>query len=214
MNGVTTTTCESMAQKTLLTWMRAKEKRAKISTGRVLDFATKHGSDAEEKLPTMLIRGRRQPSITSSDPDVYIAPGSSTSSAAKISPGFGSNLKRSLQIDMKDLVDDSVACRFGGDGSYHIANATSAADSNGTSTHTSGDIPTSSSSASLTRQMEMTKSAMHDGPVDSRHSDPNRTTIGTFGVGIDGSAAHLPSLAPIDPSANRPIFHQFNPGMK
>ncbi|KAF8332210.1 hypothetical protein F5887DRAFT_1080962 [Amanita rubescens] len=114
MNGVTTTTCESMAQKTLLTWMRAKEKRAKISTGRVLDFATKHGSDAEEKLPTMLIRGRRQPSITSSDPDVYIAPGSSTSSAAKISPGFGSNLKRSLQIDMKDLVDDSVACRFGG----------------------------------------------------------------------------------------------------
>ncbi|KAF8319539.1 hypothetical protein F5887DRAFT_1088091 [Amanita rubescens] len=99
------------------------------------------------------------------------------------------------------------------DGSYHIANATSAADSNGTSTHTSGDIPTSSSSASLTRQMEMTKSAMHDGPVDSRHSDPNRTTIGTFGVGIDGSAAHLPSLAPIDPSATDPSSTQFNPGM-
>ena len=30
-----------------------------------------------------------------------------------MSPGFGSNLKRSLQIDMKDLVGDSVACRFG-----------------------------------------------------------------------------------------------------
>jgi len=44
---------------------------------------------------------------------VDIAPGSSTSSAAKMSPGFGSNLKRSLQIDMKDLVGDSVACRFG-----------------------------------------------------------------------------------------------------
>jgi len=71
--------------------------------------ATKYGSDAEEQRPSMLMRGRRQPSITSSDPDVDIAPGSSTSSAAKMSPGFGSNLKRSLQIDMKDLVGDSVA---------------------------------------------------------------------------------------------------------
>ena len=73
------------------------------------DSATRYGSDTEQKRPSMLIRGRRQPSMTSSDPDVDIAPGSSASSAAKMSPSFGSNLKRSLQIDMKDLVGDSVA---------------------------------------------------------------------------------------------------------
>ena len=71
------------------------------STARVSDAENSH---------LMLRRGRRQPSITSSDVDVDIVPGSSTSSSgAKMSPGFGSNLKRSLQIDMKDLVGDSVA---------------------------------------------------------------------------------------------------------
>ena len=59
------------------------------------------------------IRGRQQPSTASSDADVDIdiAPGSSLSSMAEMSasPGFGSNLKRSLQIDMKNLVGDSVA---------------------------------------------------------------------------------------------------------
>ena len=82
------------------------------STARVSDSTTKGGSNAENSR-SMLIRGRRQPSITSSDVEMDIVPGSSTSSAAKMSPGFGSNLKRSLQIDMKDLVGDSVAnvCR-------------------------------------------------------------------------------------------------------
>jgi hypothetical protein len=78
------------------------------STARVSDSTAKADVGAE-KSRSILIRGRRQPSIASSDVDMDIAPGSSTSSAAKMSPGFGSNLKRSLQIDMKDLVGDSVA---------------------------------------------------------------------------------------------------------
>ena len=90
------------------------------STARASDSTTKGASDAENSR-TMLRRGRRQPSITSSDVDVDIVPGSSTSSAAKMSPGFGSNLKRSLQIDMKDLVGDSVAnvCCTAGPPLYH-----------------------------------------------------------------------------------------------
>ena len=65
------------------------------------------------------IRGRRKPSTASSDIDIEVAPGSSLSSVDKshadpASPVFGSNVKRSLQIDMKNLVGDSVAnvCLF------------------------------------------------------------------------------------------------------
>jgi hypothetical protein len=83
------------------------------SGARVLGATKKYDFDAQaaEGRRSVLIRGRRQPSTASSDVDVDIIPGSSTSSAAKMSasPVFGSNLRRSLQIDMKDLVGDSVA---------------------------------------------------------------------------------------------------------
>jgi hypothetical protein len=69
--------------------------------------------------PFYPIRGRRRPSTASSDIDIEVAPGSSLSSIDKshadpASPVFGSNVKRSLQIDMKNLVGDSVAnvCLF------------------------------------------------------------------------------------------------------
>ncbi|KAK2464862.1 hypothetical protein APHAL10511_002938 [Amanita phalloides] len=80
---------------------------------RVSDATARHDFSPKTRR-SMLIRGRTHPSIqstTSSDADVDFASASSASSMAKMSssPVFGSNLKRSLQIDMKDLVGDSVA---------------------------------------------------------------------------------------------------------
>jgi len=49
--------------------------------------------------------------------------------------------------------------------------------------------------------MEMTNNAMHEGPTDSGHTDPNHTMNDTVGVDTDALAARLSSDAPIVPSS-------------
>ena len=127
------------------------------------------------------------------------------------------------------------------DDDYLVANVTSAADSNGTATHTSGDVTNHSPATPLTRkqkrnlrdklrqarqkrekaeqQKELTKNAMHDDPMDSGHSDPNRTTNDTPGIDTDGLAArsssHVPTvLSSTDLPSTDPSSTPFNPATK
>ena len=101
---------------------------------------------------------------------------------------------------------------------------TATVDTSPTATHTSGDVPTPSLSATLNgkqrkrqrsglrhaakrqrekteREMEMTNNAMHEGPTESGHSGPNRTMNNTLGVDTDAIAARLSSDTPTVPSS-------------